>query len=378
MCPRPVKPRTQSDSVDSGGPAPSGEGRHLALKLDDAWLRFQTRLAIRRGRVETVIPYTGYGTTSWVRVLARVVRSEQRDTGGGARAGALKPLKDGMRGWRNFTSAPVAHARVHVTIAGTVHDLEADRGGVVDARIPVALDAGWHTITVQSGISRIVEAPVQIVADDTDFGVVSDIDDTVMVTALPRPFLAAWNTFVLDEHARTPTPGMAVLYERIVRTAPSAPVVYLSTGPWNVAPTLSRFLSRNLYPAGPKLLTDWGPTPDRWFRSGQEHKRTSLERLAEELPGVRWLLIGDDGQHDEAIYAEFAQRHPRNVKAIAIRQLSVGEAVLAGGRSKSGGQPTPGIPWIYSPDGAGMSAQLEQLGIIRSSLRSADVLEESG
>ncbi|MEV8146942.1 phosphatase domain-containing protein [Arthrobacter sp. NPDC080073] len=378
MCPRPVKPRALSDSVDSGSPTlPGLARRHLALRLDDAWLRFQTRLAIRRGRVETVIPYTGYGTTSWVRVLARVVRSDARDTGTGAQASALKPLQDGMRGWRNFTSAPVAHAAVRVTVAGTVHDVEADRGGVVDAHIPVALDAGWHTITLQSGESRVVEAPVQIVADDTHFGVVSDIDDTVMVTALPRPFLAAWNTFVLDEHARTPTPGMAVLYERIVRTTPSAPVVYLSTGAWNVAPTLSRFLSRNLYPAGPMLLTDWGPTPDRWFRSGQEHKRTSLERLAAEFPGVKWLLVGDDGQHDEAIYAEFAQRHPQNVRAIAIRQLSVSEAVLAGGRSKSPVQPTPGVPWIYSPDGAGMSAQLEQMGIIRRGDRSADVPEGS-
>jgi phosphatidate phosphatase APP1 len=374
---RPEKPRILSKS-DAQPPAPgsapapgSGKGRHLAVRLDDAWLRFQTRLAIRRGRVETVIPYTGYGTTSWVRVLARVVRSDPRDA-----AGHANPLQESMRGWRNFISAPVAHAAVQVTIAGTVHDVEADRGGVVDVRIEAALDPGWHTITLQSGSSRVLEAPVEIVADDADFGVVSDIDDTVMVTALPRPFLAAWNTFVLNEHARTPTPGMAVLYERIARTAPTAPVLYLSTGAWNVAPTLSRFLSRNLYPAGPKLLTDWGPTPDRWFRSGREHKRTSLERLAEEFPRIKWLLVGDDGQHDEAIYSEFAQRHPRNVRAIAIRQLSVGEAVLAGGRSKSGGQPTPGIPWIYAPDGAGMSVQLEELGIIQSTVRSADEPEQ--
>ncbi|MDI2037049.1 App1 family protein [Paenarthrobacter nitroguajacolicus] len=369
---RPAKPRPTSHVGKGGSLTPPREqARHIAMRLDDAWLRFQTRLAIRRGRVETVIPYTGYGSTSWVRVLARVVRSDPRDA-----AGHANPLQESMRGWRNFTSAPVAHAKVKVTINGEVHDVVADRGGVVDARIPVVLDAGWHTITLQSGNSRTVEAPMEIVADDADFGVVSDIDDTVMVTALPRPFLAAWNTFVLNEHARTPTPGMAVLYERIARTAPTAPVLYLSTGAWNVAPTLSRFLSRNLYPAGPKLLTDWGPTPDRWFRSGQEHKRTSLERLAEEFPKIKWLLVGDDGQHDEAIYSEFAQRHPENVRAIAIRQLSAGEAVLAGGRSKSGGQPTPGVPWIHAPDGAGMSARLEELGIIRNDVRSADDPEE--
>ncbi|MNI83079.1 hypothetical protein D3C73_1398540 [compost metagenome] len=50
--------------------------------------------------------------------------------------------------------------------------------------------------------------------------------------------------------------------------------------------------------------------------------------------------------------------------------------MLAGGRSKSGGQPTPGVPWIYAPDGAGMSAQLEELGIIRNEVRSADDPEE--
>ncbi|MUK01944.1 DUF2183 domain-containing protein [Vibrio cholerae] len=378
MCPRSEEPRDSSAGPSSSPATPVIEDRHLAVRLDDAWLRLQTRVAVRRGRIETVIPYTGYGTTSWLRVLARVVRSDPRDTGSEADAGPLKPLQEGMRGWRNFTSAPVAHAVVHVTVGDTVHDVRADRGGVVDARIPVTLDSGWHDITLQSGESRAVEAPVRIVADGADFGVVSDIDDTVMVTALPRPFLAAWNTFVLDEHARTPTPGMAVLYERIVRTLPSAPVLYLSTGAWNVAPTLSRFLSRNLYPAGPKLLTDWGPTRDRWFRSGQEHKRTSLERLAEEFPNVKWLLVGDDGQHDEAIYSEFAQRHPENVRAIAIRQLSAGEAVLAGGRSKTGVQPPEGIPWIYAPDGAGMSDQLEALGLIESDVRSADVPEENG
>ena len=106
---------------------------------------------------------------------------------------------------------------------------------------------------------------------------------------------------------------MAVLYERLVTAHPGAPVFYLSTGAWNVAPTLTRFLSRHLYPAGPLLLTDWGPTADRWFRSGREHKRATLARLAREFPDVRWLLIGDDGQHDQEIYREFAAAHPENV-----------------------------------------------------------------
>ena len=155
-----------------------------------------------------------------------------------------------------------------------------------------------------------VETRVFVVGPDVRFGVVSDIDDTVMVTALPRPLLAAWNSFVVDEHARQPVPGMAVLMERIVRENPGAPVIYLSTGAWNIAPTLIRFLRRHLFPPGSILLTDWGPTHDRWFRSGRAHKLSNLRRLAAEFPEVKWLLIGDDGQHDEEIYTTFTSEQP--------------------------------------------------------------------
>ena len=75
------------------------------------------------------------------------------------------------------------------------------------------------------------------------------------------------------------------------------------------------------------------------------------------------MLIGDDGQHDEEIYGEFALDAPGHVRAIAIRQLSTSEAVLAGGRSKLD-QPVAedAVPWIYAPDGAGLYEQLDELG----------------
>jgi phosphatidate phosphatase APP1 len=309
--------------------------------------------------VPGVVPFTGYGSTEWVRVLCRI-QLGQKD------ASARTPLV-GRRGWRSFTGIQVGQALVTVTAGRSTHEVRSDRGGVVDVRVDVTLTPGWHDILISVEGSKPVVAPVFIVDPTVEFGLVSDIDDTVMVTALPRPFLAAWNTFVLNEHARRPVPGMAVLYERLTRTHPGAPVIYLSTGAWNVAPTLNRFLERNLYPQGPLLLTDWGPTHDRWFRSGREHKRTSLLRLASEFPNLRWLLVGDDGQHDEALYGDFVQAHAKNVAGVAIRQLSTSEAVLAGGRSKEGPEPSGGVNWYYAPDGAGLSEQLSEADILPSS-----------
>jgi phosphatidate phosphatase APP1 len=338
---------------------------HRAARIEDAFHAFRARRARKRGFLATVVPYTGYGSPTWARILGRVVLA--RDPKPGSRAERLhRKREESVRGWRSFVSVPLSDTPVTIEIEGNTHTVMPDRGGVIDTVIPVQLTPGWHTVRLYTAEStRVFEAPVFIVDPATKFGIISDVDDTVMVTALPRPFLAAWNTFVLDEHARVPTPGMAVLLERLAATHPNTPAVYLSTGAWNVAPTLSRFLSRNLFPAGPLLLTDWGPTHDRLFRSGREHKKISLERLAEEFPGLKWLLIGDDGQHDETLYREFIASHPDSVRAVAIRQLSTREAVLAGGRSKAEKHTSlSGAPWVYAPDGAGLSEQLTELGVL--------------
>ncbi|HLP23802.1 MAG TPA: phosphatase domain-containing protein [Microbacteriaceae bacterium] len=329
---------------------PATDRLHRAARFEDVVHRWRERGARRRGKLPTVVAFTGYGTERSVRILARVlfVRDE--------------PHAARVRGWRSFVSVPISNARVTVRIGETETALVADRGGVIDAMVDVSLRPGWHTATFITEDGPESTAPVVVVGDGVTTGVISDVDDTVMVTMLPRPLLAAWNTFVLNEHARIPTAGMAVLYEKLLAKHAGAPVVYLSTGAWNVAPTLRRFLSRNLFPAGPLLLTDWGPTHDRWFRSGKAHKEENLRRLAVEFPNIRWILVGDDGQHDIDLYSYFAAEFPDHVRAIVIREMTGGEAVLAGGRA--GHDADAPVPVVFGPDGATLSGKLSELGVL--------------
>jgi phosphatidate phosphatase APP1 len=332
---------------------------HRAARIEDAVHEVIERRLRQRGWQPVITAYTGYGAPGWARVMARVVLT---------RPSQVRKRLEKVRGWRSFTTSPVNNARVQIQIGDRVHETLTDRSGYVDCRVEGDLEPGWGSVRLTTEGAQPVDAPVRVVEPGVKFGVISDIDDTVMVTALPRPLLAAWNTFVLDEHARNAVPGMAVLYERLATAHPGSPVFYLSTGAWNVAPTLSRFLSRHLYPAGPLLLTDWGPTPDRWFRSGQEHKRNTLSRLATEFPDIRWLLIGDDGQHDQEIYSEFARAHPENVAAVAIRRLSPTQAVLAGAIPGPASNPeavgSGGKTWFTAPDGAGLWSLLRDSDVV--------------
>jgi phosphatidate phosphatase APP1 len=351
---------TPVDNNSSRDSSERAEKVHRASALEDQVQRLRCRWARSLGHTTHIMPFTGYGSEGWIRVLSRVLLLKPRPS--------ITGKQRKVRGWRSFTGVPVAGAIVTIHIGEEEFEVTADRGGVIDQVIPVDLPPGWHTITLASDDSLPVAARIRVVPETADLGIICDIDDTVMVTALPRPLLAAWNSFVRDENARRPVPGMAVLLDRLQRDNPDAPVVYLSTGAWNVAATLTRFLSRHLYPLGPLLLTDWGPTHDRWFRSGRAHKRHNLQRLAAEFPHLKWILIGDDGQHDENLYAELAMARPESVRAIAIRELLAPEALLAGGRRHFDRTHNPlTIPWVSAPNGAGLASELRKLGILDES-----------
>ena len=355
---------------------------HRAARLEDWVTRRAVALLTRRGWVPTVIAYRCYGSSGtgvgqgWVRVLGRVVLSRAPGGGGpvdvtpeeGEALGsaAVKAL----RGWRSFVTVPVPGQRVRASVDGADHELVSDRGGYLDVVLPASLEPGEHGIglgvTPSGGAGDEVVAPVTVIGAG-DRGVVSDIDDTVMVTSLPRPLIAFWNTFVLYPQARRPVAGMAQLLTQAALQHGGAPVFYLSTGAWNVAPALARFVQRHGFPAGPMLLTDWGPTNTGWFRSGREHKRLALARLAREFPHVRWLLVGDDGQHDPDVYGEFAARSPQHVRAVAIRQLTATEQVLSHGLPvpvSTGPGRAGGAPEVRGPDGSSLLRQLRGAGLL--------------
>lgn len=352
--------------------------RHIAARVDDVVNALRNRLFRRRGWQPRIVPYTGYGSTREVRLLARVLLAPpvtdrdpaigldadpvDPDAGAdGSDGGSTAARQRATRGWRRFLTTPVPSAGLEVDAGGRSHPLVTNRRGYLDARIEVALAPGWHDLPIRVERGRPSRLRVRVIGDEPTLGIVSDIDDTAMITHLPRPLLAAWNTFVLRESARVAVRGMAELYRQILAAHPQAPVVYLSTGAWNVAPTLTRFLARNGFPEGPLLLTDWGPTNTGWVRSGRQHKHDTLRRLGGELPQVRWLLVGDDGQHDPQIYDEYAAEHPERVAGIAIRRLTAAQQALT--TTAVHRAPAPHVPTVRAKDGFGLAAALRAAGL---------------
>lgn len=338
----------------------------IAARIEEFFDRRIEGLMRSLGWREKVICYTGYGTSVQARVLGRVVLEPpwSRSSLGRATEELMR-----RRGFRNFVSVPCVRVNVEVEIEGVIHQVVSDRGGYLDHRIRNhGLEPGWRQVKVRTGESAVTVADLQIVADEVDFGIISDIDDTVITTWLPRPAIAAWNSFIRDESARQAIPGMARMYQALLADHPGSPVCYVSTGAWNTHGFLSRFLKRHAYPAGPMILTDWGPTNTGWFRSGLAHKAETLLLLSRDFPNIRWLLVGDDGQHDPMLYTNFSQVAPERVRAIAIRELTPTEQVLAHGTPTVIEEKITSteVPYVAAPDGRGLLAALRNLPYFKS------------
>jgi phosphatidate phosphatase APP1 len=354
--------------VTSSAPAPVPTVQvraHRASRIEDSLRRVVVRVLRRRGWVPRVLPYAGYGTGGRVRVLGRVLLCPP----GACDVESPGRRPDGGRGWRRFFSAAVSDIEVRVEIAGQACTLVSGRGGFLDHVVDADPPPGRQVALLSIG-GLTARAPLHVVPPGPTLGLLSDIDDTVMITALPRPLLAFWNTFVRHESSRRPVPGMARLYQEVLRRHPDAFVAYLSTGAWNVAPPLTAFLERHGYPAGPLLLTDWGPTEQGWFRSGAGHKRTELRRLLADLPQVRWLLVGDDGQLDPVLYGEVAAEAPDRIRAVAIRQLTASQQILTHGTPSPlpevppAGATAPAVTEVRAPDGDGLLTALDAAGAL--------------
>jgi phosphatidate phosphatase APP1 len=161
------------------------------------------------------------------------------------------------------------------------------------------------------------------------FLVISDIDDTILLTGLTEGVAMVARTVLREASERAAIPGMSSFYRGLARgvasrTGNRKPVptfFYVSTGSWAFYPTLQEFVQLRGFPVGPMFLTDWGPTERYLRRSGAEHKRTAIRRLLAAYPSMPFVLIGDSGQRDALTYEEMAREFPGRVTLIIIRQV---------------------------------------------------------
>jgi len=160
-------------------------------------------------------------------------------------------------------------------------------------------------------------------APTATFGVVSDMDDTVLQSEVTSFLRAARMVLLENALTRLPFPGVAAFYRALDRGATGAeanPIFYVSSSPWNLYDVIDGFLEAQRIPTGPLLLRDWdlGKLNERHTR----HKGVVIREIFDTYPELPFLLVGDSGQEDPEIYTELVRERPGRVKAVYIRNVS--------------------------------------------------------
>ena len=186
----------------------------------------------------------------------------------------------------------------------------------------------WHDVSLSladppNGIAVHATASVLTPAPTATFGVVSDMDDTVLQSEVTSFLRAARMVLLENALTRLPFPGVAAFYRALERGAAGAeanPIFYVSSSPWNLYDVIDGFLAAQRIPTGPILLRDWdlGRLTERHAR----HKGAAIREILETYPALPFLLIGDSGQEDPEIYTELVREHPGRIRAVYIRNVT--------------------------------------------------------
>jgi phosphatidate phosphatase APP1 len=165
---------------------------------------------------------------------------------------------------------------------------------------------------------------------DSAYGIVSDIDDTILVSHSTRFFKKLRLMLFKNAHTRLPFEGIAGFYRALERGPKGEchnPIFYVSSSQWNLYDLLSDFLEYRKIPKGLLLLQEYEPVKlKRLFKAKNAfdkhaHKLDKIRSIMETYPYLNFILIGDSGQRDAEIYREITAQFPGRILAIYIRDV---------------------------------------------------------
>jgi phosphatidate phosphatase APP1 len=341
-----------------------------AAKHGFAQLRFQLKLRTGLLAPLEIWPYRGHGTGTRLYLQARVL-----ERSGLVRPGARDSAWRNLRNMsRRFFSSEIPGARVLASFRGVQQELVANDEGYVQLHMeldePLARDAGWQPVRLEllwptvRGQGRVYATGKVLICDQAEFGVISDLDDTVVQSKVTSLFTMLRVALLNNAHSRLPFAGVAAFYRALQRGSDGQqfnPVFYVSSSPWNLFDLLEDFLDVHGVPRGPILLRDWSPLTLKG--QNERHKLGIIRELLATYPELRFVLIGDSSEHDPEIYRRVVRENTGRVLAIYIRDVASRQRhreVLAIAQEVR----ALGVDMLIAPDTAAVAAHAAMHGLI--------------
>ena len=279
--------------------------------------RLVDRIRARKPTNPVIEGYLGYATLDGIVMRGRVLN---------ARKGLTSTATDSK--WRNLRAMLrlfLTDELSGVTVQSGSYTAVTDEEGYFTLILPHDGAHGWHEAEAlladfpdtRCTLSALVPPP------DASFGVISDIDDTVLETGAYTLAKNLWTSLTGNVLTRHVYPDAKILLDRLHDG--KNPVYFVSSSPWNMFGFLQQVFQRHGVLRAPMFLRDLGLSEDQFITGTHgRHKGTAIDQIFAANPTLRFVLIGDTGQEDAHVYLAAHQRHPGRVCQVILREPGPG------------------------------------------------------
>jgi phosphatidate phosphatase APP1 len=309
--------------------------RYILRKAGSPFRRARLWLKKRLGwlGIPTIEPYLGFCNGQDVYISGNVMEDK----------GLEKPRPGQSLGsnmlamFKRYVSDEIGGVRVKVIFHERSQIVETNELGIFHCSFrfdePVSPDNHFEPVYYEL-LDEVVEnqgeiratGEVLVVSEKLSFGVVSDIDDTVMVSHSTKTLKKLKLMLFKNARTRVPFEGVGAFYRALRKGGEDQqhfnPVFYVSSSEWNLYDLLVDFFEFRNIPAGPLMLQELEHSIFQFWKSGggnHEHKLEKIRFLFSFFPKLDFVLIGDSGQRDPSLYLQAARECPGRVKAVYIR-----------------------------------------------------------
>ena len=342
-----------------------------------------------------LVVFHGYGTPRRIYLSGRVLRNAPDVAVMGASV-----LHNLAAAFNRLDSNELPNITVRATYRDQTWETTSDEEGYfsfeIEPESPLASGDTWHDLAVtwqhpeEDASGAAVTARVLTPPPTATFGVISDVDDTILRSYITSVVKMALEVLLKNAYSRVTFPGVPVFYRALRagtgvsgsssendNTGDNNPIFYVSLSPWNLYSLLSQFLEINDIPSGPLILRDYS-LQTLTSLGGPSPKRKLIQDLLDMYPELPFVLLGDSGQHDPEIYAEVVRENPGRIRAIYIRDVSGGtdndraqEVAALAAETQS-----CGVEMLLSPHTRDFASHAAALGLIQP-LAVEDVEDDS-
>lgn len=199
--------------------------------------------------------------------------------------------------------------------------------------IPLEEDSyGWIDYEVSLTYeNKTIKAKESYIRPKVDrLGIISDIDDTFLVSYTLNPLKKLYNLLFRNVNRRKIFEDVAIHYQALSQAGRKENeelniFFYVSSSEWNLYRFIVKFTEIHQLPKAVLLLKDIKTSLTNFFWTGRgehNHKFEKIKHILEFYPNLKYILIGDDSQDDPYLYESICKIFPLTVQAIYIRQTT--------------------------------------------------------